>query len=427
MIAEYDELTGLATKDFFYENVEAAIKMNNSEQHNLLYLNIDNFKIFNDLYGRKKGDDVLKQIGSLLLFLAKNKNLCARIHSDWFAFYLTGSDLSDIDLKNISEIINNQFKEETMPIVIHFGIYQFTEQTESISTLAGRAKRALKSIKGDSVNTIAYYDKEFMEEEKKDHHITKCFDSALKNGEFKIFLQPQVSSENKLKGAEVLARWVNEQNTVISPGYFIKTLEKTGLISKLDNNIWEQAANLLKSWKETDKDDLYLSINISVKDFTNLNVYSTLTDIVKKYDIPPQKLRLEITESVLMSNAKQILEITEKLRKDGFYIEVDDFGKGYSSLSMLKDIDVDMIKIDMDFLKHTENESKSAIILESIIGMSKRLGIEVLIEGVETEAQKDFLKMLGCDMYQGYYFSKPIPLADFNKKYFNSYGEKNAI
>ena len=419
MVADFDELTGLASKYFFYDNVASAVQNDAESQNYLIYLNISNFKIFNDLFGRTKGDEVLKEIAQLLLKITNNKNLCSRIISDWFGLYLPQKDFSEELLNNITTQLNLKFKSETMPLIIHFGITQLTKDSQNISQAAGCARRALKSIKGDSINTIAYYDKAFMEKEEKDRKITKAFDSALKNGEFKIFLQPQISSDNELKGAEALVRWVNSNNEIIPPGDFIDTLEKTGLISRLDSNIWEQAAELLQKWQGTEKENLYLSINISVKDFNYLDVYSICTDLTKRYNIPPQKLRLEITESVIMSNPEVILGIIRRLREYGFYIEVDDFGKGYSSLSLLKDIEVDMIKIDMDFLKKTKNTKKSEIILESIISMSKRLNIDVLTEGVETKAQQEFLTSVGCNMFQGYYYDKPLSVENFNSRYFN--------
>ena len=419
MVADFDELTGLTSKYRFYENVASAVQNNTGNQNYLIYLNISNFKVFNDLFGRPKGDQILKEIANLLIKITNDKNLCSRINSDWFCFYLPQNDFSEDLLNNITAKLNLKFKSETMPIIIHYGVYQLSQKSQNISQAAGCAKRALKSIKDESIKTIAYYDNAFMEKEEKDRKITKAFDSALKNGEFKIFLQPQISSDNELKGAEALVRWINSDNEIIPPGEFIDTLEKTGLISRLDNNVWEQAAELLKKWQGTEKEKLYLSINISVKDFNYLDVYSICTDLTKRYNIPPQKLRLEITESVIMSNPEVILGIIRRLREYGFYIEVDDFGKGYSSLSLLKDIEVDMIKIDMDFLQKTKNTVKSEIILESIISMSKRLNIDVLTEGVETKAQQEFLTSVGCNMFQGYYYDKPLSVENFDSRYFS--------
>lgn len=309
------------------------------------------------------------------------------------------------------------YRRNGIQVNIHFGIYKIENGESNVNVIAGCSKRILKTIKGNSIKVFAYYDEFFKNFEKNERDVITNFDSALENQEFKIFLQPQISFDGKLKGAEVLARWVTKENKIISPDKFIGPLERTGLISKLDENIWCQAAKLLKQWERTEKQDLNLSINLSVKDFENLDIYETITNLVKKYDIPPQKLRLEITESAFMSDAEKTLEIIHKFRKAGFYVEIDDFGKGYSSLSLLKDIEVDMLKIDMDFLKKTKDEIKSIIILESIITLTKNLGIDVITEGVETKAQVDSLNQLGCSLFQGYYFSKPISVPEFEKKY----------
>ncbi len=413
----YDNLTGLYNRQHFYEKAGKIISEDSKNSWYIVCSNIDEFKLINDLFGRNKGDEILKKTASLLKDLAKGKNICARINADRFAICLLEQDFCEKDLEHISLCLNLNFKQETMPINIHFGIYKIADNQADISIMAGRAKRALKTIKGDAINIFTYFDDTFMHHEENERHIISSFDSALKNQEYKIYLQPQFSSHKGLEGAEVLVRWINPEKGIIPPDRFIGVLEKTGLISKLDNCVWEQAAELLHSWKGTEKENLHLSINLSVKDFNNLDVYKTLTEIVKRYDIPPEKLRLEITESVLMSNVEKILSVTEKLRKHGFFIEIDDFGKGNSSLSMLKDIDVDMLKIDMSFLRKTVNEAKSSIILESIISMSYKLGMQVITEGVETKAQVESLEHLGCTLFQGYYFDKPLSVEDFCLKY----------
>ena len=317
-------------------------------------------------------------------------------------------------VKNDRASFSDSFEELLNCIILK---YKIKETDCDISVMAGRAKRALKTIKRDVIKKIAYFDDDFMLREENERNIIATFDSALKNGEFVIYLQPQFSSKDGLLGAEVLVRWISPEKGLIRPDQFIGILEKTGLISKLDNCVWEQAANLLSKWKGTEKEKLQLSINLSVKDFNNIDVYETMMELVKSYDISPQKLHLEITESVLMSNVEKVLGVIQRLRKEGFFIEIDDFGKGYSSLSMLKDIDVDMLKIDMEFLRKTENTDKNLVILESIITMSKKLGLQVLTEGVETQAQIESLEQLGCNLFQGYYFDKPLSVEDFCRKY----------
>ena len=413
----FDNLTGLYNREYFYEIVSKTISEDPKNSWYIICSNIDEFKLINDLYGRKKGDEILKQTAVYISELAKGKNVCARINADRFAVCLPENKYSEKDLIKISELLNQKFRQNTMPINIHFGVYKIKESDSDISVVAGRAKRALKTIKRDVVKKIAYFDDDFMIREENERYVISNFDSAIKNGEYQIYLQPQVSSKDGLQGAEVLVRWINPEKGIVKPDQFIGILEKTGLISKLDYCVWEQAVQLLSKWKGTEKDNLHLSINLSVKDFNNIDVYKTITGLVKCYDIPPQKLRLEITESVLMSNVEKILGIIQKLRKEGFFIEIDDFGKGYSSLSMLKDIDVDMLKIDMDFLHKTVNEDKSLVILETIITMSYKLGMQVITEGVETKAQIDSLEQLGCNLFQGYYFDKPLSVADFCQKY----------
>lgn len=413
----FDSLTGLYNRQYFYEKANKVISEDSKNTWYIICSNIDEFKLINDLYGRKKGDEILKQTAKLLNELGKGKNICARINADRFAVCLIQDNYSEKELEKISEQLNKKFKQNTMPINIHFGVYKIKDKNIDVSVMAGRAKRALKTIKRDVVKKIAYFDDDFMLHEENERNVISRFDYALKNGEYKIYLQPQISSQDGLQGAEVLVRWIDPEKGLVRPDQFIGILERTGLISKLDNCVWEQAAELLSRWKGTEKENLHLSINLSVKDFNNIDVYETLMDIVKRYDISPEKLRLEITESVLMNNVEKVLEITQKLRKEGFFIEIDDFGKGYSSLSMLKDIDVDMLKIDMEFLRKTTNDDKSLVILESIISMSYKLGMQVITEGVETKAQIQSLEQLGCNLFQGYYFDKPLSVEDFCLKY----------
>ena len=414
---KYDSLTGLYNKKTFYKKVKKQIVEDSSRIYYLIYSNIDDFKFINDMFGYKKGDEILKNTARLLKKIGQGNNISARINSDRFAVLVEDFFFREEKLFEISATLKKLYRRNGIQVNIHFGIYKIENGESNVNVIAGCSKRILKTIKGNSIKVFAYYDEMFKNFEKNERDVITNFDSALENQEFKIFLQPQISFDGKLKGAEVLARWVTKENKIISPDKFIGPLERTGLISKLDENIWCQAAKLLKQWERTEKQDLNLSINLSVKDFENLDIYETITNLVKKYDIPPQKLKLEITESAFMSDAEKTLETIHKFRKAGFYVEIDDFGKGYSSLSLLKDIEVDMLKIDMDFLKKTKDEIKSIIILESIITLTKNLGIDVITEGVETKAQVDSLNQLGCSLFQGYYFSKPISVPEFEKKY----------
>ena len=203
---------------------------------------------------------------------------------------------------------------------------------------------------------------------------------------------------------------------MVMPGDFIEILERAGLIQKLDLYIWELAVRQLSLWKGTANGHIAISVNMSAKDFYNIDVYKVLTGLVQKYDIDSSLLRLEITETALLVNPDKINAIVSSLRAEGFIVEIDDFGKGYSSLSLLKTIQADVLKIDMDFLREIENSERNSIILQTVINLADSLGMDVITEGVETEKQLDTLASMGCRHFQGYYFSRPIPVEEFEKK-----------
>lgn len=221
-------------------------------------------------------------------------------------------------------------------------------------------------------------------------------------------------------GAEALVRWNHPKKGLLYPNEFVEILEKAGLIYKLDNFIWEKAAEKLSEWKKKGLEECHISVNISAKDFYYLDLYDVFTKLVRKYDIEPEKLNLEITETVIMSDVNMHMEVIDKLQGYGFHIEIDDFGSGYSSLNTLKDIKADLLKIDMLFLHETQNQKRSKIILNSIIAMAKALHMPVITEGVETKVQLDFLSDMGCGIFQGFYFSKPVSVGEFEEKYFKS-------
>jgi EAL domain-containing protein (putative c-di-GMP-specific phosphodiesterase class I) len=263
-----------------------------------------------------------------------------------------------------------------------------------------------------------YYSDDMMSGAIYERNLLGEFDSALEKNQFQMFLQPQTDAEGKLLGGEALVRWLHPERGMVPPGKFISVFEKTGMIYRLDYYIWRCACEKLREWKDRGLEQYYISVNISPRDFYYLDIYSTFVELVNEYRISPANLKLEITETALMSDFDKQFMLMKRLREYGFQIEIDDFGSGYSSLNMLKDMPVDVIKIDMGFLRQTEHMKKSRIILETIVSLAKRLEMPVVVEGVETEEQLAFLKELECNVYQGYYFSKPIPVAEFEEKYF---------
>lgn len=296
-------------------------------------------------------------------------------------------------------------------------MYDISDLEEPVSIMCDKANLASETIKNEYKSNIAYYTERLFESSIEERRIIGEFERAISNNEFEMYLQPQVDSSGNLYGAEALVRWQHPERGLLSPAIFIDVLEKTGFIYKLDRYMWDKAAKKLGEWKKEGKDQYHISVNISTKDFYLVDVYETFVGLVDKYDIDPVNLNIEITETTLMSDFDKNMGIIRLLQNYGFNIEIDDFGSGYSSLNMLKDISADVLKIDMGFLRASENEAKGLDILESIITLAGKLGMKVITEGVETKKQLYMLVEMGCDMYQGYYFSKPIPVDEFEKKY----------
>ena len=240
---------------------------------------------------------------------------------------------------------------------------------------------------------------------------------AIKTRQIKPYLQPIVDSRGMLVGAEALVRWIHPEEGFMNPSDFIPVFERNGLITNVDRHMWKCACEILADWKSRNIDS-FISINISPKDFFFMDVVKELESLVEEYGIKPEKLRIEITETVVANGSVNVFEIITKLREYGFIVEMDDFGSGYSSLNLLKDLNFDVIKIDMQFLKDSERNMKAGLIINHIINMAEDLGMETLTEGVETAKQFEKLFAMGCKLYQGYYFSKPVPLSDFEKQWF---------
>ena len=225
-------------------------------------------------------------------------------------------------------------------------------------------------------------------------------------------------------GGEALARWLHPDNGLIEPGVFIDVLERADLIYKLDRYIWELAAGQLARWKGTEFENVALSVNVSPKDLYYLDIRKEFTDLTKRYRIDPAKLNIEITETAVTSDVNKCAKLILELQEAGFKVEIDDFGSGYSSLNMLKDINADVLKIDMGFLRKTENQKRARVILNYTVDMAHELGMSVITEGVETKEQFEFLKDMDCEMFQGYYFDRPMPVDCFEEKYRDKVGKK---
>jgi len=415
--ATHDKLTGALNRDSFYEEAKKIIDENPDTEFLIICSDVKDFKIINDVFGLAVGDNILIKISDSIRAKLQDRAVYARMEADRFALLLPKERFAERKfikaMDEISDIIDNALYK----MHIHIGVYEVVDRSVSVAMMCDRAYMAIDSIKGSYKERIAYYGdvlrKVYMDEQK----IVGEFERALEKGQFQIYLQPQVNTEGVAQGAECLVRWIHPVKGVIAPGQFIEVLERTGLVYKLDAYVWELACQKLANWKEKGYEDYSLSVNISPKDFYYIDVYKTLVDLVEQYNINPNQLNLEITETAFMNDIEKQLELVKNLQSYGFKIEMDDFGSGYSSLNMLKEMPVDILKIDMAFLAVTENEIRSRKIVNMVVSLAKVLDMTVISEGVETKEQVEYLTKAGCDMFQGYYFEKPIPVREFEEKY----------
>ena len=411
--ANHDLLTGIANKISFCEKTEKMLRENPDKRYVLVRTNIERFKVINDLFGTNVGDIILKDVANTLQVMFHGKGTYGRIESDHFAVCF------DTFLMNPTTICTEvekaiQSHNLNYALQVNIGIYEIDDNSIPVDQMCDRANLALQTIKGNYLRQVAYYDATLRNTLLQEQKLVSDMKEALENNEFVIFLQPVYSlHEEKVISAEALVRWMHPEKGLIAPGGFIPFFEKNGLIARLDYYIWELVCTYQRKRIDSGMPEMPISMNISRMSLYNPRLSDDIIALVEKYNVPPRLIKLEITESAYTDNPGQLLVTMANLQSYGFIILMDDFGSGYSSLNMLKDIPVDILKLDMCFLRDFEKSDKSGNILTSVVRMAKWLGIPVVAEGVETQNQLDFLREIGCDFIQGYFFSRPIPTTDF--------------
>lgn len=415
--ASHDSLTGLLNRDQFYEEVHDMVNKYPDTTFYLICSNIKDFKFINEIFGMEKGNQVLIKQAKLMASNPSERTICARLMNDRFALCMPREEFDENRVADSIRELQHEFSGNSFHLHTYMGVYEIRDRDEAVRIMVDKANIAADTIKNNYDCCVAYYDEHLLEISIEQRRLLGEFEPALQKDEFAMYLQPQVNRDGVAKGAEALVRWVHPSRGILTPYAFIDILENAGLIYKLDLYIWEKAAQKLAEWKEKGCGSYHISVNISTKDFYIIDIYETFTGLISKYDIPASKLHLEITETTLMTDFEKNMNIIHKLQDAGFRVEIDDFGSGYSSLNMLKDISADVLKIDMGFLRESENEVKGQDILESIITLASKIGMDVITEGVETKKQLDMLTMMGCHEFQGYYFSKPVPVSEFEEKY----------
>ena len=412
--SRYDELTGLLVKKVFFEEADQYLHEHSAEDLCMLAIDIDHFKLYNQFYGRTSGDQYLKYISGCLQEYAKEYGgVTGYAGADGF-YYLCPDDLvlfNDMTVKIKKELRARDLEIGFAP---KLGVYRIEDDTKPIMDICDCALSALSDIQGEYSKIISWYDPT-KERSEDDFMMLREVEFGIRNNEFTFYLQPKCNMlTGKVVGSEALVRWFKPDGRLVNPGTFIPVLERNGLVFKLDRVVWEEVCKWQRYCIDMEYPLLPISVNVSRADIFSMDVAAYLQNLIQKYDIPIDCIELEITESAYVSESGGLGAEINRFKEMGFKVLMDDFGSGYSSLNSLKELDIDILKIDMRFLKMDfSTKEKGVSILESIVNMAASLEMPVVVEGVETDEQVRFLKEMGCKYAQGYYYYKPMDKSDY--------------
>ena len=412
--AEHDKLTRLYSRNFFFEYANRLYQYHPEMHMDAVVLNIDQFHSVNALNGREFGDDVLRLIGNeIRAFLGETKGIASRFEADIFDIYCLHQDDYTALLKRMQDKVD--IISMNANIHLRMGVKPWRDGVEPI-VLFDRARAACNMARGDFQNPLVIYDEDMRMREMLSQKLLNDLNKATEERQFRVFYQPKYNVQcdpPKLSSAEALIRWQHPELGMISPGDFIPLFESNGLISVVDNFVWQEACRQCAEWRDKYDFILPISVNISRADVFDSTLVDKLIDLVEKNGLDCKNIKLEVTESAYTDDAKQLLEVVRKLREHGFEIEMDDFGSGYSSLNMISDMPIDVLKMDMKFIRNIESSETDMKLVNLVMDLAKSLEFVVVAEGVETEGQLELLKEADCDLVQGYYFSRPLPPEEF--------------
>ena len=413
---ERDQLTGLYNKEFFYRYAAQLDAYHKDAPADAILLNINHFRTLNDRYGKSYGDEVLKRVAESMLEIVKDTGgIVCRSEADTFLIYCPHCGDYDAMLAKAGVSMPGSGGSGSR-VRMRMGVYANVDKTLDVERRFDRAKMAADTVRGNYAKSIGLFDNTLRETELRSEQLIEDFPAALRERQFLVFFQPKFDvhrDEPMLSSAEALVRWRHPKLGMISPGVFIPLFENNGLIQALDQYVWADAAAHIRAWKERLGVALPVSVNVSRVDLLDPSLVDKLQRIVSDNGLSYGELLLEITESAYTADAEQIIQKVHQLRRLGFRIEMDDFGSGYSSLSMLSSLPIDALKLDMQFIRNAFRQHKDTRLLEAMIRLAESFEVPTIAEGVETEEQLLALKAMGCGIVQGYYFSRPLPAGEF--------------
>ena len=414
--AEHDSLTGLYSRDFFFEYAERICHYHPEWHMDAVVINIEQFHSVNALNGREFGDQVLKAIGDeILSFLKETKGIASRFESDRFAIYCLQMENYHPLLERLQNRVDSLSNEAS--IRLRMGVRPWTEGIEPV-LLFDQATAACSLVRRNYMRNLMVYDEEMRRKEILEQRLINDLKRAVEERELKVYYQPKYyiqADPPRLASAEALIRWVHPELGMISPGTFIPLFESNGQISIIDKYVWAEAVRQIAEWRDRLGFTLPVSVNLSRVDVFDPLLEERLLRLVEENGVERKLLKLEVTESAYTENGDRLIGVVDSLRKAGFEIEMDDFGAGYSSLNMLSSMPVDILKMDMLFIKNIEKNEKDFRMMQLVLDIARYLNVPVVAEGVETKKQLELLRNSNCDLVQGFYFSRPLPPEEFEK------------
>ncbi len=409
---ERDQLTGLYNKEFFFSYADQYDTYHREMDMDAIMVNVSHFHMINERFGRNYGDDVLCRIGKRIRdYVAPDGGIICRRENDTFLIYCPHrSDYSEI-LRHASGGMDNR-------VHLRMGVYPNVDKSIDIERRFDRAKLASDTVRGSFTKNVAIYDDKLHKSEIYMEQLLEDFPQAIRDKQFVIYYQPKFAIQSTmpvLNSAEALVRWNHPKLGLIYPGDFIPLLESNGLICRLDAYVWREVAAQMRDWKDRLGECVPVSVNVSRVDIFDNDLLAQMKDLMREFDLSPDEFLLEITESAYTQDSAQIISTVKALREAGFHIEIDDFGSGYSSLNMISSLPMDALKLDMEFMRNAFKERKNTKMLDAVIDIAYSLDVPTIAEGVETAEQMFALKEMGCDVVQGFYFSKPLPAAEYER------------
>lgn len=421
-----DDVTGGKNKKEF-ERVSSML-LNGEGEFVVVYANIDRFKLINDAYGDDIGDAVLKKVHEIIdAELLRWDEASGRIMADNFGMLMRFLSMKKLEHRlsrindQLAEIVDENGQE--YGVKLYFGVYLVEDKSTPISAMLERANLALKKVSSSPQHLIhmGVYDDNERKLLGREKELEMKMERALRNGEFVPFLQPKYELANEtIGGAEALVRWIDPVEGMIFPNEFIPLFEKNGFIVELDLYMFEQVCQLVEKWNKQGYRKVPVSVNMSRGHFVVPGFFDRYKEILDKYDIPENSIEIELTESLFYNEMSMLKELINRIHEAGMLCSIDDFGSGYSSLNMLKDVKVDALKLDRVFFREAEDDQRGKNIINSVIHLAQSLNLRTISEGVEIRSQVDYLKEMDCDFIQGYVFAKPMPVKDFEKMTFGS-------